>query len=110
MIVQFQSTLPIQGATDWLTLNIVARQISIHAPNTGSDNWDSILTDMQNISIHAPNTGSDSFDDTAQCWHADYNPRSQYRERPVDEALETIGFNISIHAPNTGSDDFRKVG
>ena len=33
-----------------------------------------------------------------------FNPRSQYRERPACATLVLYLLSISIHAPNTGSD------
>ena len=35
--VEFQSTLPLRGATNWLSLKSMSISISIHAPLTGSD-------------------------------------------------------------------------
>jgi len=55
----FQSTLPIQGATENTMTIDYDQQISIHAPNTGSDCFERLSTAIVKISIHAPNTGSD---------------------------------------------------
>ena len=55
----FQSTLPSQGATDAENYTILDFIISIHAPLTGSDaTYTTRLRDYV-ISIHAPLTGSD---------------------------------------------------
>ena len=104
--VQFQSTLPARGATEWLDVGFnVSRPfqstlpargatatgtvyqpgyflISIHAPRTGSDaSTQERFASRAVISIHAPRTGSDI---------------SFFRSSP--------SVDISIHAPRTGSD------
>ena len=83
--VQFQSTLPSQGATSKVADCIVYTMISIHAPLTGSDSYFAILIIFYTISIHAPLTGSDVQ------WRRDkpdkfyFNPRSPHRERLINE-------------------------
>ena len=59
-IAEFQSTLPLRGATRIPGFCVQPRNISIHAPLTGSDG--AILQDhrVALISIHAPLTGSDT--------------------------------------------------
>ena len=58
---QFQSTLPVWGATDWDTTYIGLCLISIHAPRVGSDRPPWVLRDcLRKISIHAPRVGSDA--------------------------------------------------
>ena len=102
-IAQFQSTLPLRGATRNLKKQPQRGTISIHAPLTGSDNgrrrfWvgrpnfnprspygERRQRKTQNksilISIHAPLTGSDNC--TPRCWPTakNFNPRSPYGER-----------------------------
>ena len=58
--VEFQSTLPVRGATvrDMMLLAAV-QQISIHAPRAGSDHITVQLDTVIIISIHAPRAGSD---------------------------------------------------
>ena len=110
--VQFQSTLPARGATEWLDVGFnVSRPfqstlpargatatgtvyqpgyflISIHAPRTGSDaSTQERFASRAVISIHAPRTGSDI---------------SFFRSSP--------SVDISIHAPRTGSDKGDVVG
>ena len=104
-IHQFQSTLPVGGAT------IIVGAFSI---NFG-------------ISIHAPRGGSDVGCETLPCHRQDFNPRSPWGERPSTISLSkpTLLFQstlpvggatnecnricftsiISIHAPRGGSDD-----
>ena len=103
-LFQFQSTLPVWGAT---------------TPRKTSRRW-------RNISIHAPRVGSDHF----RCWYClksiHFNPRSPCGERlgmvdslglgnifqstlPVWGATVAYpytqrAFKISIHAPRVGSD------
>ena len=57
--MQFQSTLPVGGATDSLTLDAFLEKISIHAPRGGSDEFTHHLKALVPISIHAPRGGSD---------------------------------------------------
>ena len=80
--LQFQSTLPLRGAT-------LVEPVETVPPT---------------ISIHAPLTGSDRTNDEDNAVSANFNPRSPYGERPLMEALDQEGWAISIHAPLTGSD------
>ena len=58
---QFQSTLPVRGATDRHDRRRHYIPISIHAPREGSDAGEQVTkTPEQMISIHAPREGSDS--------------------------------------------------
>ena len=57
---QFQSTLPMRGATFLLSGSAHLVHISIHAPHAGSDNDDALYAIFRtHISIHAPHAGSD---------------------------------------------------
>ena len=108
--MQFQSTLPVGGATE----NIPAEY------------------GAGNISIHAPRGGSDNFVKEENSYGYDFNPRSPWGERQVDmlKLYTTGGFQstlpvggathsyfsvfiylrISIHAPRGGSDHFTFSG
>ena len=79
---QFQSTLPVWGATSPGAGLSFCAVISIHAPRVGSDRCSLLLYRLPCISIHAPRVGSDFF------------PVLPYK---------TVR-NISIHAPRVGSD------
>ena len=79
---QFQSTLPVRGATAAATGLFPSFAISIHAPRTGSDPRSAPSFRWWVISIHAPRTGSD----------------------PGPTLPGQSGLLISIHAPRTGSD------
>ena len=57
---QFQSTLPMRGATKSLARRGTILDISIHAPHAGSDLRHTFCTRLcERISIHAPHAGSD---------------------------------------------------
>ena len=103
--IEFQSSLPSQGATYTVKDFCPECIISILAPLTGSDpDLPEGIASVLDISIHAPLTGSDVYDKQAeQCVsyisiHAPLTGSDRY-----------IGINqdnkdISIHAPLTGSD------
>ena len=56
----FQSTLPVRGATHMFgNIGVTTSQISIHAPREGSDSPHFQDGVMEGISIHAPREGSD---------------------------------------------------
>ena len=78
---QFQSTLPVWGATREHVVCVLAFWISIHAPRVGSDICQSAPVADVRISIHAPRVGSDSI-----------------------FLIGTDEERISIHAPRVGSD------
>ena len=124
---EFQSTLPVWGATGLQYILALRRHISIHAPRVGSDssrqtpagnqayfNPRSPCGERQRralpgiyphyISIHAPRVGSDEILRRSRCGTRDFNPRSPCGERL--ELLENLAFGIliSIHAPRVGSD------
>ena len=108
LIAEFQSTLPVGGATlsgpAWRTV----RPISIHAPRGGSDQATSsaICARDKEISIHAPRGGSDPKPLRPQPNNKNFNPRSPWGERLLDIALTVTLKPISIHAPRGGSDFF----
>ena len=60
IFVEFQSTLPMRGATGVATMLAVIEFISIHAPHAGSDAISLVIrVSSSEISIHAPHAGSD---------------------------------------------------
>ena len=79
---QFQSTLPLRGATIEGVNDDLPDLISIHAPLTGSDALALILVLNPVISIHAPLTGSDHPYGKYCPPYRYFNPRSPYGERP----------------------------
>ena len=74
---QFQSTLPMKGATLLGALIVKRIIVSIHAPNEGSDRTKRNADGRQSVSIHAPNEGSDVICVNVQHDPASFNPRSQ---------------------------------
>ena len=106
--VQFQSTLPVRGATNFSFVSFYLKHISIHAPRAGSD-----------LRPHAGSRKGRLY----------FNPRSPCGERrqkpgllspygifqstlPVRGATQTLFAlchrqHISIHAPRAGSDHVR---
>ena len=84
--VQFQSTLPVRGATVNLTTVVAIAVISIHAPRAGSD-----ITSPQTMDA----TGN-------------FNPRSPCGERLSKNINKIVRKKISIHAPRAGSDGMKK--
>ena len=129
-INQFQSTLPVRGATLHDSRRHTKLPISIHAPRAGSDAlFSACFHCVRRISIHAPRAGSDSaiwlnhdmselnFNPRSPCGerphpprHMDtprhFNPRSPCGERRAYRPRLPYPEGISIHAPRAGSDRF----
>ena len=78
----FQSTLPLRGATFQQRPRAADKRISIHAPLAGSDGGDGAGSRPHEISIHAPLAGSDGFARALVVNLCDFNPRSPCGERP----------------------------
>ncbi len=76
MLYQFQSTLPMKGATCPEEYAEDAVEISIHAPYEGSDLLGKYGTTLTFISIHAPYEGSDFLSPKKQLILINFNPRS----------------------------------
>ena len=137
--IEFQSTLPARGATDygtkwrcWEKISIHApctgsdplalwrsaahNRISIHAPCTGSDARRRCATRIAgNISIHAPCTGSDSSAYSTSGCFVDFNPRSLHGERPAQSAFWSLSITFQSTLPARGATagfgaDARKQG
>ena len=79
---QFQSTLPVWGATGCGFRQITSKSISIHAPRVGSDGAGAGFEPTSAISIHAPRVGSDGGYAHPHSGASDFNPRSPCGERP----------------------------
>ena len=80
-VPQFQSTLPMRGATSRMRAIYRFNQISIHAPHAGSDEGNSSKAIANTISIHAPHAGSDQRRGGRIAGNPDFNPRSPCGER-----------------------------
>ena len=102
-VIQFQSTLPVRGATTLEITNTHDTNISIHAPREGSDQSIFLSILPLPISIHAPREGSDG----VLCHVSTLYMISIHAPR---EGSDQGGGNcqlavrISIHAPREGSD------
>ena len=80
--MQFQSTLPVWGATGGPTGAGPGGHISIHAPRVGSDLGADGLIAAVGISIHAPRVGSDlNHRAEIESMMSNFNPRSPCGER-----------------------------
>ena len=124
---EFQSTLPVRGATrgaNLLVLKIIYFNprspygerpgcgravtkpvlISIHAPRTGSDLHADNLGGVDGISIHAPRTGSDNSLAKLEYVYASFQSTLPVRGATSGPLGAAAATNISIHAPRTGSD------
>ena len=129
---QFQSTLPVGGATHAFCRCIQIRNISIHAPRGGSDNsrcaWRAARESFQSTlpvggATHAKdgeNVIRVHFNPRSpwgerlripggQHGCSDFNPRSPWGERLVKAYCFRMMILISIHAPRGGSDIMRFV-
>ena len=80
---QFQSTLPLRGATFFAAVCFAVNLISIHTPLAGSDS-PSLTTEVVT---------------------AYFNPHSPCGERRDEGPVSGAAFDISIHTPLAGSDD-----
>ena len=103
---EFQSTLPVRGATDTPDNDGSYRlTISIHAPRAGSDG----ITTIQNagrrsISIHAPRAGSDVILGLIlQAIEISIHAPRAGSDIPAADVAQAVEL-ISIHAPRAGSD------
>ena len=119
---QFQSTLPVWGATDVVERNQAYYTISIHAPRVGSDGerhrrcrfcrhfnprspcgerphlHQSTQQSCQ-ISIHAPRVGSDFRPELVWVYGNDFNPRSPCGERQALPHLPSLAINFNPRSP-----------
>ena len=106
LIIQFQSTLPVRGATYCTPHAGRELVISIHAPRAGSDAFIHVICVTRAfISIHAPRAGSDVVQ--PESGGAGYVFQSTLPVRGATPHGRPRGaFRlISIHAPRAGSDD-----
>ena len=103
-IVQFQSTLPLRGATpvDGLPPGF-HRDFNPRSP-CGERRNGATYTILPEISIHAPLAGSDPEIRMFCTSNSDFNPRSPCGERRSRRCEVKGGSYISIHAPLAGSD------
>ena len=101
----FQSTLPVWGATPRAMLaNLIVFRFQSTLPVWGATQEVVFVNGDTMISIHAPRVGSDQTvsDLYTDLW--DFNPRSPCGERRPHLTQSTRRTGISIHAPRVGSD------
>ena len=80
--LQFQSTLPSQGATDEKFGEFLNNFISIHAPLTGSDSQrEGVKVTVTVFQSTLPSQGATVVDAFMRMAFGDFNPRSPHRER-----------------------------
>ena len=84
---EFQSTLPVWGATSLLSHCLMADSISIHAPRVGSDLYPVYKEVGYDISIHAPRVGSDLPVLLSVSVWCNFNPRSPCGERRISRRI-----------------------
>ena len=106
---QFQSTLPVWGATKPGVEAVRVQGISIHAPRVGSDRRTSSSVRGPSISIHAPRVGSDAVSCCDQGGH-EISIHAPRVGSDADPDLPAKSPEISIHAPRVGSDPSCSTG
>ena len=100
---EFQSTLPMRGATarraNWSRCVL----ISIHTPHAGSDTDGQPMVTPGKISIHTPHAGSDEIDfqPHSPLSISIHTPHAGSDFRPYAHCAD---IQISIHTPHAGSD------
>ena len=102
--LEFQSTLPVGGATARLKLSVRPISFQSTLPVGGATLYFHGLRHWIQISIHAPRGGSDRRWEGRRTSRRDFNPRSPWGERRSRDDFTTFYKNISIHAPRGGSD------
>ena len=88
---KFQSTLPLRGATQIITIYTSQEKISIHTPLAGSDPSQSPASGYDRISIHTPLAGSDPPPARPASRETNFNPHSPCGERPYHDADQAVG-------------------
>ena len=104
-LVQFQSTLPMRGATFSISFFSDVINISIHTPHAGSDLNPLNSPTVFLISIHTPHAGSDDRIFWTLPLFLDFNPHSPCGERLSNCFFLLCEMCISIHTPHAGSDN-----
>ena len=101
---QFQSTLPLRGATRPNRRPAIPWPISIHAPLAGSDRDDVRARHELGISIHAPLAGSDGRLSGGLGGTTIFQSTLPLRGATCCTRMVAAEKMISIHAPLAGSD------
>ena len=103
---EFQSTLPVRGATLRSGAPSGDGAISIHAPLAESDVKVVDGVAVRFISIHAPLAESDGFILAADRLLTEFQSTLPVRGATSPHQHRSALFTISIHAPREGSDPF----
>ena len=88
---QFQSTLPLRGATGTVNHDIISTRFQSTLPLRGATRGCPCFLEVVMISIHAPLTGSDVERLCQELGLENFNPRSPYGERPAS------GYNLVVN-------------
>ena len=104
MIMAFQSTHPMRGATFSVPTPPTGDRISIHAPHAGCDLEQAEAWTRQAISIHAPHAGYDIIFIRVLLKDFYFNPRTPCGVRLDSAPHKVYCVQISIHAPHAGCD------
>ncbi len=101
---EFQSALPVWGATYSAFASSCVIEVSIRAPRVGSDQAPFQFRKNQNVSIRAPRVGSDATARQCAGYQPRFNPRSPCGERRPRSFFRFLHWDVSIRAPRVGSD------
>jgi len=101
---EFQSTLPVRGATVEQSPLDQEAVVSIHAPGEGSDHVCQAVAVSIHVSIHAPGEGSDLNSPARLASSSVF--QSTLPVRGATGLVHQVGQSkgVSIHAPGEGSD------
>ena len=103
ILVTFQSTLPVGGATVDKGFSIATWGISIHAPRGGSDRSMSLVEVGRETSIHAPRGGSDPITPWAAVWPIQFQSTLPVRGATSVRAFHTKQTEFQSTLPVRGA-------
>ena len=104
VVVVFQFTHPGRGATPTLDINLVTKDVSIHAPREGCDFSGDAFRRRYDVSIHAPREGCDADDITHRITELRFQFTHPGRGATISVSARYTGKRVSIHAPREGCD------
>ncbi len=96
--------LPVRGATGWGLYDFLGSEFQSMLPVRGATDAAFDVIGRADISIHAPRAGSDPGRTGIQEQGGDFNPCSPCGERLFPSSRKLMQSCISIHAPRAGSD------
>ena len=103
-IIEFQSTLPVKGATLRRKRQADVFRVSIHAPGEGSDSVNHHNAPVLDVSIHAPGEGSDLPARSSGCHRVWFQSTLPVKGATTTAPIDRSQHPVSIHAPGEGSD------